>query len=90
MKAFYILSVALSLMLAAGRINARSYGSSSDGDVLALRLYGTTGTAGAKLAAASGGATVELTFEGDAPHRNSLGGRTDAGAGRPPAPVAAP
>jgi hypothetical protein len=47
-----------------------------DGDVLALRLYGTSGTAGAKLAAASGGEPVELAFKDDTPHRNKLGGWT--------------
>jgi hypothetical protein len=43
-----------------------------DGDVLALRLYGTS-SSDVELAKAAGGAPVELAFEGD---RNVLGGWT--------------
>jgi hypothetical protein len=44
-----------------------------DGDVLALRLYGTSDMADAKLATTAGGDPVELAFEAGAQHRNSLG-----------------
>jgi hypothetical protein len=47
-----------------------------NGDVLALRLHGTSDTVDMELATAAGGDPVELAFSGSAQHRNSLGGWT--------------